>query len=130
MNNDKTLKYNKEFDLQYAYDGCDLGATCTSARTVFKLWSPEASGVELFLYQHDTTGPWFDHRLLEIEDRGVWTCTIEGDLHGVYYDYEVTVGGNTACTADPYAAACGRNGRRSMAVDLSRTDPKSEAKRS
>ena len=122
MDNDKKL-YDKEFDLQYAYDGCDLGATCTPDRTVFKLWSPEASGVELFLYQQDDTGPWFGHWRLEPEDRGVWTCVIERDLHGVYYDYEVTVEGNTARTADPYAAACGRNGRRSMAVDLSRTDP-------
>ena len=122
MDNDKKL-YDKEFDLQYAYDGCDLGATCTPDRTVFKLWSPEASGVELFLYHQDDTGPWFGHWRLEPEDRGVWTCVIERDLHGVYYDYEVTVEGNTARTADPYAAACGRNGRRSMAVDLSRTDP-------
>ena len=32
--------------------------------------------------------------------------------------------GETALTADPYAVACGRNGRRSMAADLARTDPK------
>lgn len=83
MDNDKKL-YDKEFDLQYAYDGCDLGATCTPDRTVFKLWSPEASGVELFLYQQDDTGPWFGHWRLEPEDRGVWTCVIERDLHGVY----------------------------------------------
>lgn len=123
MDNDKTLHYDKEFDLRYAYDGCDLGATCTPIRTVFKLWSPEASGVELFLYWNDASGPWFDHRVLRLEDCGVWMCTVEGDLHGVYYDYEVTVAGDTRRTADPYAAACGRNGVRSMAVDLSRTDP-------
>ncbi|MDE7004667.1 MAG: type I pullulanase, partial [Oscillospiraceae bacterium] len=123
VDNDKIFEYDKQFDLRYAYDGFDLGATCTPIRTVFKLWSPEASGVELFLYRDDLSGPWFDHRVLEPGDRGVWTCTMEGDLHGVYYDYEVTVAGETRRTADPYAAACGRNGARSMAADLSRTDP-------
>ncbi len=117
-------RFDREFDRRYAYGGCDLGAVCTPDRTVFKLWSPEASGVELFLYRHDTAGPWFDRRPLELGDRGVWSCTVEGDLHGVYYDYEVTVRGETALTADPYAVACGRNGRRSMAADLARTDPK------
>ena len=117
-------RFDREFDRRYAYGGCDLGAVCTPDRTVFKLWSPEASGVELFLYRHDTAGPWFDRRPLELGDRGVWSCTVGGDLHGVYYDYEVTVRGETALTADPYAVACGRNGRRSMAADLARTDPK------
>ena len=55
-------RFDREFDRRYAYGGCDLGAVCTPDRTVFKLWSPEASGVELFLYRHDTAGPWFDRR--------------------------------------------------------------------
>ncbi len=115
-------RFNKEFDRRYAYDGCDLGATCTPERTVFKLWSPEASGVELFLYENDTA-PAYGHRLLYSGDQGVWSLTLAGDLHGVYYDYEVTVDGVTRRTADPYAAAAGCNGARSMVVDLSRTDP-------
>ena len=59
-------RFDREFDRRYAYGGCDLGAVCTPDRTVFKLWSPEASGVELFLYRHDTAGPWFDRRPLEL----------------------------------------------------------------
>ncbi len=47
----------------------------------------------------------------------------EENLHGTYYDYDVTSGGETRRTADPYAKACGTNGRRSMAVELERTDP-------
>lgn len=89
MDNDKRLGYDGDFDLRYAYGGCDLGATCTPIRTIFKLWSPEASGVELYLYRDGTSGSWFDHVLLEPGDRGVWACSVEGDLHGVYYDYEV-----------------------------------------
>ncbi|MBD5133711.1 MAG: type I pullulanase [Clostridiales bacterium] len=119
---ENTTRYDKEFDRRYAYDGCDLGCTCAPARTVFKLWSPEASCVELFLYR-DNTGPAYDRRTLTQGDQGVWALTVEGDLHGVYYDYEVTVNSRVARTADPYAMACGCNGARSMAVDLSRTDP-------
>ena len=114
--------YDKEFDRRYAYEGCDLGCTCTQDRTVFKLWSPEASRVELYLYPDDAS-PAQDHRALAPGDQGVWELALEGSLHGVYYDFEVTVEGRTARTADPYAAACGRNGLRSMAVDLARTDP-------
>ena len=62
-------RFDREFDRRYAYEGCDLGAVCTPDRTVFKLWSPEASGVELFLYHQDDTGPWFGHWRLEPEDR-------------------------------------------------------------
>ncbi len=114
--------FDKEFDRRYAYDGCDLGCTCTRDRAIFKLWSPEASRVELFLYRNDTDGA-YEHRALELGDQGVWALTLEGDLHGTYYDYEVTVASRSARTADPYAAAAGRNGVRSMAVNLSRTDP-------
>ena len=119
---DKGTHYNKEFDRRYAYEGCDLGCTCTPDRAVFKLWSPEAARVELFLYR-DGDAPAYASRVLEQEEQGIWALTLEGDCHGVYYDYEVTVAGNTARTADPYASACGCNGARSMAVDLSRTDP-------
>lgn len=122
VDNQKRLGYDKEFDRWYAYEGCDLGCTCTPLRAVFKLWSPEAERVELFLYR-DGVSEVYERRALLPEERGVWSVRIEGDLHGAYYDYEVTVNGHTARTADPYAAACGCNGARSMAVDLARTDP-------
>ena len=116
-------RYDREFDRRYAYDGGDLGAVCSQARTVFKLWSPEAEQVELLLYR-DGTGPdAYDRLQLAPGERGVWSATVEGDLHGVYYDYKVTAMGKTLHTADPYAVACSRNGARSMAADLSRTDP-------
>ena len=39
-----------EFDKYHAYDGDDLGATYYADRTVFKTWSPYATGVYLNLY--------------------------------------------------------------------------------
>ena len=115
-------RYDREFDRWYAYGGCDLGAMCTPIRTVFKLWSPEAVRVELFLYRSDASDA-CGRLALVPEEQGVWAAHVEGDLHGIYYDYEVETPAGTARTADPYAMACGRNGARSMVVDLSRTDP-------
>ncbi len=123
MENLNHSRFDQEYDRRYAYDGGDLGAAWAQARTVFKLWSPEAERVELFLYRDGGGSEAYDRRPLELEERGVWSAVVEGDLHGVYYDYEVTAAGQTARTADPYAAACGKNGARSMVVDLSQTDP-------
>ncbi len=55
---------------------------------------------------------------------GVWAWADSASLHGVYYDYRVTVNDVSRDSADPYGRACGRNGLRSMAVDLSQTNPK------
>ena len=54
---------------------------------------------------------------------GTWTFSKEGDLHGTYYTYVVTVDGNEQETNDPYAKAAGVNGRRSMVVNLEKTNP-------
>ncbi len=123
MENLSHSRFNREFDRRYFYDGGDLGAAWAQAQTVFKLWSPEAERVELFLYRDGDESGAYDRRELRRSERGVWSEEVEGDLHGVYYDYEVTVAGRTVRTADPYAMACGRNGARSMVVDLSLTDP-------
>ena len=117
-------RYGKRFDWKYSYSGNDLGAICSRARTVFKVWCPEADRVELYLYRDDAS-PVYRILPLRQRGRGVWAVTVEGDLHGVYYDYLVETDGRAVQTADPYARACGRNGVRSMAVDLPRTNPES-----
>lgn len=118
----KQTAYDKRFDALYRYDGGDLGCLCGPGRTVFKLWSPEAQRVELSLYRDDVSGA-YEVLPLSRGDRGVWQAAVEGNLHGTYYDYAVWTNGVCRSTADPYATACGRNGARSMVVDLSRTDP-------
>ena len=122
MESTTRIRYGKRFDGKYLYHGNDLGAVCAKARTVFRLWSPDAERVELSLYQDDTSEA-FRTLPLKRGDRGVWWAAVEGDLHGTYYDYEVETAGQAARTADPYALACGRNGLRSMAVELTRTNP-------
>ena len=55
--------------------------------------------------------------------QGTWVYELEGDQHGVYYTYSVTVDGQTKEAVDPYAKAVGVNGNRGMIVDLDSTDP-------
>lgn len=125
MKAENRITYNKEFDEKYAYDGKDLGAFCTKERTVFKLWCPLADGVTLRLYKSGNEGAdeCLDTMEMQPEEKGIWRREIAGDLHGVYYDYEIVRKDEKVVTADPYAVSCGCNGSRSMVTDLRRTDP-------
>ncbi|MCK5388600.1 MAG: type I pullulanase, partial [Candidatus Izimaplasma sp.] len=55
--------------------------------------------------------------------KGVWEVTVQGDLHGVYYTFDVTNGTVTNEVSDPYAFSAGINGKRSMVVDFDRLNP-------
>ena len=112
-----------EFRDNYIYDGDDLGVSCTDGGTLFKLWSPSADSVTLNLYKDGSKGkPFFCVPMMR-EEKGVWRWNTAERLHGVYYDFDLTIEGENVRSADPWAKACGINGQRSMAVDLSRTDP-------
>ncbi|KFI92973.1 type I pullulanase [Bifidobacterium stellenboschense] len=128
------------------YAGDDLGARPDAAGTTFRVWAPTASGVTLRLFRYgsdaesaveepetsvdndtmsagDRPGPFASHELAPGE-AGTWAVRCDGVGHGVYYDYVVRFpDGTTNRTADPWARAAGVNGRRSMVVDLARTDP-------
>ena len=112
--------YSREFDERYEYTGQDLGAVCRDDATIFKLWAPLAESVELCLYGENGA-----ESILPMKkgERGVWQLDFPKNLHGTYYDYRVRAEGKMVRSADPYAKACGCNGRRSMVVDLERTDP-------
>lgn len=112
--------YTREFDKRYEYTGQDLGVICRDDATTFKLWAPLAENVELCLYGENGA-----ESILPMKkgERGVWQLDFPKSLHGTYYDYSVRTQGKTVRSADPYAKACGCNGRRSMVVDLERTDP-------
>lgn len=112
-----------EFREKYFYNGDDLGVSCTDSGTSFKLWSPSADSVTLNLYQDGSEGEAFRRVMMSPAGSGVWSWETEECLHGVYYDYTLMIDGEVTESADPYAKACGINGRRSMAVNLRKTDP-------
>ncbi|MGM9593034.1 MAG: type I pullulanase [Candidatus Onthomonas sp.] len=111
-----------EFERDYHECG-PLGALYTPEATTFRLWAPTAQAVRLNLYAEGEGGAPLEQVSLTPESRGVWRFRAAGDLRELYYDYEVTADNICRSTADPYARACGINGRRSMVVDLRRTDP-------
>ena len=114
---------SKAFEAQYHTDA-PLGALWSPASTRFALWAPTARQVALHLYEDGAAGSPLLTLELSRGQRGVWEAVAEGDLDGRYYDFSVTDSdGITRRTADPWARACGRDGARSMVIDLRRTDP-------
>ena len=111
-----------EFQKEFHTD-IPLGAFCSPTGTVFRLWSPTATAVTLYLYTEGSGGVLMDTISMKNGRFGLWTYETARNLDGVYYDYDVTVDRITRRTADPYAKACGLNGNRSMVIDLRRTDP-------
>lgn len=120
----------KDFIDNYTYEGSDLGANYANDKTVFKVWAPTAENVEICLYKYGSEEEAGDKEedllrkiLMNKESRGVWTWEEAGDIEGIYYTFLVTVDGITRETADPYSKACGVNGKRSMVIDLGKTNP-------
>ena len=111
-----------EFEQAYHSDAA-LGAFCGAQGTVFRLWSPTAEAVTLSLYAAGHGCEALRAVPMQRAERGVWVYDCAENLDGTYYDYVVTVDGESRRTADPYARACGLNGQRSLVLDLRRTDP-------
>ncbi len=110
------------------YTNNDLGCTYFSDRTIFKVWSPDASDIRVQLYKTGSDEEPGAQKLesygLKLDSTtGVWSIIVFGDLKNLYYTYLVTVNGVTRETQDVYSKAVGVNGRRSMVCDLTATDP-------
>jgi len=111
-----------DFIRDYTYDGDDLGATVEGDHTVFRLWAPTASKVQLNLFEAGSDCPAFAQVDMEKGEKGVW----RGEYacgQGVYYTYTVTNAAGAQEAVDPYARAVGVNGLRGMVIDLALTDP-------
>lgn len=108
----------------YTYNGNDLGATYSSAKTDFRVWAPTASEVELVTYSSASAGAETGQvTAMTASDKGTWVASLTGDKNGLIYNYRVTVGGNTEEAVDPYARSVTLNGNRGVVLDLSKTNP-------
>lgn len=113
---------DKSFENEFTYLGPDLGAVYTRASTTLRVWAPTALAVAVNLYSNGDPAQQHkpDRQIPMNKDMaGTWVVTLEGDLHGVYYTYQVD--GREAC--DPYARTTGINGHRAMIIDLPSTNP-------
>lgn len=115
--------YTEELDNSIRYDGKDLGARCWDGGSVFKIWSPFAERVELCLYENAGSDLCKNYEMIR-DGHGTWKFCTNENLNGVCYDYRVWNNSKAVSTADPYAAACSCNGKRSVAIDLTQTNPK------
>lgn len=103
----------------------ELGVIYTQASSVFKLWAPTASRVVLNIYNggssdYDAT----DNYDLVRGAKGVWTYTRNSDMHGRYYNYDLTFGTlKRKEVMDPYAKSAGENGERGYIFDPAKVTP-------
>lgn len=128
-----SFKYSEKFDILNENKGNDLGITCSEEGTTVKLWAPFAEKVELYLYSESgkamelapESEPENYLRCISLQplEKGIWYEKFSENLHGTWYDFVITQNGERIRTADPYAKACAPNGCRSMAVDLTKTNP-------
>lgn len=103
------------FDSHYANLTAKLGADYKKSATTFSVWAPTATSVNVCLDQQII-------KLLRVKN-GVWKKEIDGDWHGITYQFEATVNGTTKRVNDPYAKAMLANSAKSVVVDLAETDP-------
>ncbi len=119
----KRLYDSRAFERRYHCDS-PLGAQWSPCSTRFALWAPTAQAVRLALYPDGNSAPAVRTLELARAGHGVWQCELPGNWDGCFYDFTVTDSDGAARrTADPWAVACGRDGARSMVIDLRRTDP-------
>lgn len=118
----KDYYLTKEFEDKYNYEG-SLGAKVDERGTVIRLWSPIAESVDLRLYDNGSTGEAETIIPMKLCDRGVWEYAVNENLSGKYYDFALKIKGKVRISTDPYAKACGVNGKRSMIIDLNTTNP-------
>lgn len=121
------------FEETLTYDGNDLGLTYSAASSTFKVWAPTSDSISLRIYNTGTplavdatlgSDGYVDHEMV-LGEKGVWSVSVNGDLHGKYYTYFVKnyAFPDGAETADPYGRAAGVNGDRTMILDLATTNP-------
>src|SRR6056297_25557 len=65
-----------------------LGFTATEAASVFRLYSPKATSVEVVIFDQyeDSSGLTFE---MEKDQDGVWSCLIQDHFHGNWYAYKI-----------------------------------------
>lgn len=118
----------EQIDREYYYDGNDLGAAIVGEeknRTVFKTWSPMATGVYLNIYLDGEGKNKLETLPMMKLDKGVWYVEIFRNCDGYFYtySYEFDYRSKRNEAIDIYAKACGVNGNIGAVVDFDTTDP-------
>ncbi|HEY3412244.1 MAG TPA: type I pullulanase [Armatimonadota bacterium] len=106
----------------FDYRGTDLGSRWSAACTTFKVWSPVSKRADLLLFG-SAKSPTARTIAMKRSPACVWYATVRGDLHGAYYQYSFESRGGERIAADINGYAASPDAKRSIVVDLSRTNP-------
>ena len=106
------------------YNRDDLELTVTPSTTSWRLWSPMAEEVRLFLYDKDRNTAPTDTIALEKAPQGTWTASVNRPLYGKFYTFQIKHNGKWLKeTPGAWAKAVGTNGERAAIIDFSATNP-------
>ncbi len=123
-----------KFTKYYENTDAKLGAFYSKNQTTFRVWSPVSANMTVMLYDIDTSSEFARASEKDIADKydgyhmhyttgGFWELTIDGDLEGKYYNYQVDNTLGTNVVMDPYATSAGCNGVRGLIYDKDKTNP-------
>ncbi|MFW6022335.1 MAG: type I pullulanase [Halanaerobiaceae bacterium] len=133
MDKSNYLKIYKKMDWEVAneeliedrffYFGKDLGVFYSPEKTSFRVWSPVADDIKVFIYNNED-----DVRPEIVKDlsksiKGTWYTEIDGDFQNKYHIYHININGNVNQVVDPYTRGLGTNSRLGLIVDLESTNP-------
>lgn len=94
----------------------------SAEKTLFELWSPTADNVVVRLYNGDTLA---EEITMTLGEDHLWHAEALGDKKGMYYTFQVSIGGETLKeTAGIFARALDVNGDRGAIINMRETDPK------
>lgn len=116
------------FEEFYTYRGNDLGVTYSPDQTTFKVWSPVAANVTLYIYDSDTSAAYdgddkYKAWHMVYQPNGIWALTLVGNLAGKYYNFNVDTWIGSSVAMDPYATGCGACGVRGLIYDKNYSNP-------
>jgi pullulanase len=108
------------FDELFYYPEADLGVTYTEEMSIFKLWAPTATDVQIIFFEGDKE----ENISLRRADKGIWELGVNQDLDEAIYLYRVCIDGVWRVAVDPYARAVTINGEKGVVVNLTNTNPR------
>lgn len=112
------------YDKYPCYYGDDLELVYTPEQSVFTLWAPTADNVRLNLYSSDEEDTPEEQLELEMADDGTWRISIDRDLKGSLYTFQIEKDGTWLDeTPGIWAKAVGINGNRAAVIDWNETNP-------
>ena len=119
-----TKKEYTSFELYPVRTGGLTEMEYTPLATKFFLWSPTAEEVRLMLYDAGEGGHAYETVKMELGENGTWTTSVDKDLLGKYYAFNVKINDKwQGDTPGINAHAVGVNGKRAAIIDWKTTNP-------